>query len=804
MDSDVDMHSGAGGPSAAQSSSQTSASPPHHSPIVVDDSDDSSHPAPPRPSSPLPASPSTSADRPNGASSSTAPPPAPAPKKRRAKLAVVDYPGSGQEGRQDDASALRPPNSNPPASSSSANAPKPKSTKPRSPSPSPPPPPAPPLQTVRLEIRLGGQENYAVDIAALSKDTGQRPATPVPVLKRSGDSSDDSHSEGDDEGEEKPEPKKKGKKQFRARRFLCLSLPCMPLVPTPFSLGPLDNKTRLCPLLNISSDLLQVVDGRVEQQFVRELEAPDAVRVLQSGIDTPDIIITFTSESVSSPHLLNTGHSHLRTETLSSFHTSTTPSTFCDLAESRTTTEIAFPSSLSGIPLRTDFCRRNHASEYYDLTDPFIDDSELTKDERTFFAETKQQGFYVSSGQVALQHNAAPSKKPKSRKVNILAPAASVSAALATLPASLAPLSLNGASSGTSPHAASHPASPRKVTLLKEEGTRDAPIALLSDDDKDKTPSVLKRKASGDGDVEMVNGTGGASVASASGSTATSKKKRKIEIRPFHPDLQAMIDQLKKAIAAEPFDQKGKFPPSLKPILAQVALKAVVLGEYDDNFFNLMPTLFPYNKFTMTKLIKRTIWRDHMNLLIDRQEACLKELQKLATEGFQKAKEEHERSVVLWEKRHQAKPDAADAAQPGAASTEGTPVPSDTQQTPNAGTTSLPAQDGGHDSGHEDDGAPGGPKSSKDAHPPTKRYKLTEQMKALIWQLVCLSNECCRIENEKNTLEANHQTVSEQGFRKVLYQKIVLAFPDGWLSSGQISRDVSVMKKKYEKDAMEE
>ena len=46
--------------------------------------------------------------------------------------------------------------------------------------------------------------------------------------------------------------------------------------------------------------------------------------------------------------------------------------------------------------------QRNHAGEYYDTTDPFIDDSELAQDERTFFAQTKQKGFYVSSGQVAL------------------------------------------------------------------------------------------------------------------------------------------------------------------------------------------------------------------------------------------------------------------------------------------------------------------------------------------------------------------------------------------------------------------
>jgi len=63
---------------------------------------------------------------------------------------------------------------------------KPKSSKARarSPSPSPPPPvPPPPLQTIRLEIQLGGPDNYEVDVAALAKATGQRPATPPTAVK---------------------------------------------------------------------------------------------------------------------------------------------------------------------------------------------------------------------------------------------------------------------------------------------------------------------------------------------------------------------------------------------------------------------------------------------------------------------------------------------------------------------------------------------------------------------------------------------------------------------------------------------
>ena len=57
---------------------------------------------------------------------------------------------------------------------------------------------------------------------------------------------------------------------------------------------------------------------------------------------------------------------------------------------------------------------------------------------------------------------------------------------------------------------------------------------------------------------------------------------------------------MKTHIAAESWEQKGKFPQALKPKLGELAVKAIKLDEYDDHFFNLMPVLFPYNKFTMT------------------------------------------------------------------------------------------------------------------------------------------------------------------------------------------------------------
>jgi hypothetical protein len=84
---------------------------------------------------------------------------------------------------------------------------KPKSTKAsrhRSHSASPPPVPRRPLETIRLEIKLGGPDNYEVDIAEVARAAGLRPPTPVRVRKR-----DTSDSEGDDEGDGKHKHKRK-------------------------------------------------------------------------------------------------------------------------------------------------------------------------------------------------------------------------------------------------------------------------------------------------------------------------------------------------------------------------------------------------------------------------------------------------------------------------------------------------------------------------------------------------------------------------------------------------------------------
>ncbi|KIK31751.1 hypothetical protein CY34DRAFT_814532, partial [Suillus luteus UH-Slu-Lm8-n1] len=48
------------------------------------------------------------------------------------------------------------------------------------------------------------------------------------------------------------------------------------------------------------------------------------------------------------------------------------------------------------------------------------------------------------------------------------------------------------------------------------------------------------------------------------------------------------------------------------------------------------------------KLIKRTIFTDHLKILTVRQDELLQQLVGLMKEGFSKAQEEWEKSVVAW------------------------------------------------------------------------------------------------------------------------------------------------------------
>src|SRR5258708_32182066 len=115
---------------------------------------------------------------------------------------------------------------------------------------------------------------------------------------------------------------------------------------------------------------------------------------------------------------------------------------------------------------------------------------------------------------------------------------------------------------------------------------------------------------------------------------------------PFNPAMEAEFVSLTDTIKQYSFEQKGKFPPELKPRLTACAVRSIQLHEYGDNFFNQLPRLFPYNRYTMFKLTKRLVYAEHVKMIVERQDQLRAELGQVVNEGMEGAQAEYDRAVI--------------------------------------------------------------------------------------------------------------------------------------------------------------
>ncbi|KAG9019828.1 hypothetical protein FRB90_005976 [Tulasnella sp. 427] len=481
--------------------------------------------------------------------------------------------------------------------------------------------------------------------------------------------------------------------------------------------------------------------------------------------------------------------------------------------------------------------RRTRKVREYDLNDPFIDDSDLVIDAPTHFAQTKQQGFYVSSGDVALvkdkspqkpirngpgrppksaangglsDSNAAPSAGPGRRRQGPSLTSLLMNAtAFAEAPSKVAPLT-------TVPGQA-----PSQVESVKPQsgvGTRDSPIALFDDDDPEQREAKRIKLDEEDAKISttggfvaygnsdnaapdagsipnlslisigpsdaMINAAASSVTGDASGVNGKKRKISKEDLeRVFHPTVNEALRNLKRQIDEANWTQRGKFPPHLKPLLQQTATVALQHGDYNDKFFDYLPTVFPYNRFTMMKLTSRLMYSEHQNFLQQRQDALLEELRQIAVEDFPKAQEEYARAQASWEERQKRKAENKE---------EGMDVDTPSRaHSPNPGESDAPGKDKGEK-------APG--TREREDKPPQQRFRFTDAIKSRVWGLVHLSNESARLTSVMHGWDSAVPVATEQSLRKTLYSKITAVFPEGWMNSQTISREVSNMKLRLKKE----
>lgn len=113
---------------------------------------------------------------------------------------------------------------------------------------------------------------------------------------------------------------------------------------------------------------------------------------------------------------------------------------------------------------------------------------------------------------------------------------------------------------------------------------------------------------------------------------------------------QRVSELTRSCLRAESFEVKNKFPPRLRPILLSVALKALELDEYDDAFFNVLPTILPYNHYTLKKLVKREIFPHRIASIEARIDERIEILRRMVLDVLPQQKRDFEALHQQWER----------------------------------------------------------------------------------------------------------------------------------------------------------
>ncbi|WFD18966.1 hypothetical protein MCAP1_001179 [Malassezia caprae] len=412
----------------------------------------------------------------------------------------------------------------------------------------------------------------------------------------------------------------------------------------------------------------------------------------------------------------------------------------------------------------THLSRKRRIDEYdvgsYDTKDPFVDDSELGVDEPTHVVRTQADGFYVAKGPVALA----------CAKASTMESSRSASAFRSSLGAGVG----QGWAAGTNKLLAKRAAS-RKLQQPGQASRTDPVPSTASDAQPTLPPADTPSPAAAATPApptappaqDAAPATPAPDKPDAKKQAADEKRKNKYPTVPVHPQLQAMFDHLKQLVSKASFAVKTKFPPELKPPLIETAKLAVELDEYNDNFFNYLPSIFPYNRFTMMKLTKREFFHKHMEYFRELQDEHLDRLGKMIDESFPTQLAEYE---AMCRER---------------------------------GVEGKDNEDGGMDEDGET--AADDARLQPEADDMTKRFRWSDDMRDELFTIVTVENAMSEIRNEKLKLENSPETYSEINARKTVYKRIADMFPqDGWVNTTHVSREYGLIRKKRDREeAME-
>ncbi|WVR07923.1 hypothetical protein IAU60_004966 [Kwoniella sp. DSM 27419] len=411
--------------------------------------------------------------------------------------------------------------------------------------------------------------------------------------------------------------------------------------------------------------------------------------------------------------------------------------------------------------------------EDYDVEDPFIDDSEIHVDEPTHFARPKKEGFFVQAGALELLVEEPVKAKPRPK-----AKPRSSNPALAPRP-------------------------PRKslstaVTARRLfKGSRAEPISIDNSDDENTAgpsrPSVSKVGSLSpppEGETAEDLPTEPVDIDRIKYKNASKDPRLLPPYISFPTAVRRRLLALREKSEEHSWSTnvKGKFPDHLRAYL-QAAGRAAYEHELfgladregvDKSFFHALPSALPYNEFTLRKLVTKLCFHGYWQWLQDCEEEGINQLKEMVDKDKDEVLAKYNEAHKLWESEVQS----WDEQHPQTESSG----PASGQALGEAMTIDALVH-------------PSGPKVD-DVRPPEppRRFVWTPDMRDVFAQL--LENMQDIVDLKKKADDWNIQSVktgkewSEQAVKIRLYKKINDVFPEGFMNTSIISREMTKVRAK--------
>ncbi|KAI8575965.1 hypothetical protein K450DRAFT_259198 [Umbelopsis ramanniana AG] len=463
--------------------------------------------------------------------------------------------------------------------------------------------------------------------------------------------------------------------------------------------------------------------------------------------------------------------------------------------------------------------RKKLPENEYDVEDPFIDDSDMLLDDSYAYSERRHDGFFVYQGPLDDEEDKkkATSKKPTSSSANSSSKKSSVKRKAVTDPSDQSHSETEGdgkSTKGVKKSAAKKPATKGSLTTLqakkrKPESTTD--VASKDDSQKKKKPKLddptaspskksesVKKKATSEAakeeqKIEGVTSTSNGDVSDKPGSaqngekdgrptshmastdTATTSSQQSsatvdekpkkgankpVKLTPLDPAVEKIMDRLREDVAKEDFAVKSKFPPTLRPtVLAAGTLVFRQANGPDDNFVNHLMAILPYNKFTLRKFLYKQVGPLRIDELQTEIDGMITVLKQQVDEAMPAQIKQHAEIVAKTKEEDGPKPSEGSDA-----------------------TTDDNAKEDGEQAGS------------------ATRFRFNEETRKTLYNIMKAEVARTSLKNELNQLlKTNEQPISETTARKQMYQRLMQCFPDGWMTTYDMSRQYSQYKVRQQK-----